>query len=170
MKLGEVAQALGASLEGGSEDVEISGVATLEDAVPGQITFLADRRHEALVAGTTASAILLAPGAPAASIPVLRVENPYAAFAQALELFHPPRRPPAGIHPMAVIAPTAVLGDGASVGPHVVVGGGALTEAMERAEYGLDGIGCTEVPLEFVESEFDAIAVLCLGDAVAQEY
>ncbi len=67
MKLGEVAQALGASLEGGSEDVEITGVATLEDAVPGQITFLADRRHEALVAGTTASAILLAPGAPAAS-------------------------------------------------------------------------------------------------------
>jgi UDP-3-O-[3-hydroxymyristoyl] glucosamine N-acyltransferase len=125
MKLGEVAQALGASLEGGGENVEITGVAALEDAVPGQITFLADRRHEALVAGTTASAILLAPGAPAASIPVLRVENPYAAFAQALELLHPPRRPPAGIHPMAVIAPTAVLGDGASVGPHVVVGDGA---------------------------------------------
>jgi len=125
MKLGEVARALGASLEEGTEDVEITGVAALEDAVAGQITFLADRRHEGLVAATTASAILLAPGGPAASIPVLRVENPYAAFAQALELFHPPFRPPAGIHPTAVIAPTAVLGDGASVGPHAVVGDGA---------------------------------------------
>ena len=76
MKLGEVARALGATLEGGSEDTEITGVAALEDAGPGQITFLADRRHEALVASTTASAILLASGAPAASIPVLRVETP----------------------------------------------------------------------------------------------
>jgi UDP-3-O-[3-hydroxymyristoyl] glucosamine N-acyltransferase len=125
MKLGEVARALGASLEEGTEDVEITGVAALEDAVAGQITFLADRRHEGLVAATTASAILLAPGGPAASIPVLRVENPYAAFAQVLALFHPPFRPPVGVHPTAVIAPTAVLGDGASVGPHAVVGDGA---------------------------------------------
>ncbi len=124
MKLGELARALGATLEGGEEDVEITGVAGLEEATPGLITFLADRRHEALVRTTTASAILLAPDAPRPSIPVLRVANPYAAFAHALELFHPPRRPAAGIHPSAVIAATAVLGPGASVGAHAVVGDG----------------------------------------------
>jgi len=124
MKLGELARALGATLEGGGEDVEITGVAGLEEATSGWLTFLADRRHEALVRSTTASAILLAPGASGAPIPVLRVANPYASFAHALELFHPPRRPPAGIHPTAVIAATAVLGPGASVGPNAVVGDG----------------------------------------------
>src|SRR5262249_9422515 len=106
MKRGELARALGATLEGGGEDVDITGVAGLEEATPGLITFLADRRHEGLVRTSTASAILLAPDAPRPAIPVLRVANPYAAFAHALELFHPPQRPAPGIHPTAAPAPT----------------------------------------------------------------
>jgi len=122
MKLAELARALGATLEGASPDVEITGVAPLEDAVPGTITMLADRRLETRLAGTRASAVLVGPDAPAAPVPLLRVPHPWVAFTQVMELFHPVRRPAAGVHPTAVVAATAVLGAGAFVGPHVVIG------------------------------------------------
>jgi UDP-3-O-[3-hydroxymyristoyl] glucosamine N-acyltransferase len=124
MTLAELARRLGATLEGGSGDLEISDVAAIEEAPPGTLTFVADRRHHAHLATTRAAAVLLAPNAPAAPLPVLRVPHPYLAFVDAMELFHPSRRPPAGVHPTAVIALSAVLGAGASVGPHVVVGEG----------------------------------------------
>jgi len=122
MKLAELARVLGATLEGTATDVEITGVAPLEEAGPGTITVLADRRLETLLAGTRASAVLLGPDAPASPVPVLRVSHPWVAFAQAMELFHPAQRPPAGIHPTAVVAASAVIGPGAFVGPHVVLG------------------------------------------------
>jgi UDP-3-O-[3-hydroxymyristoyl] glucosamine N-acyltransferase len=121
MKLGELARALGATLEGGAEDVEITGVAAIEDAAPGTLTFLADRRHEAHLASTRAAAVLLAPDAPGAPLPALRVAHPYLAFVEAMELFHPPEPPPAVVHPTAVVATTAEVGAGASVGPYVVI-------------------------------------------------
>ncbi|HKA28688.1 MAG TPA: UDP-3-O-(3-hydroxymyristoyl)glucosamine N-acyltransferase [Candidatus Binatia bacterium] len=122
MKLGELARLLGAVLEGASPDVEITGVAAIEDAVPGTVTVLADRRLESRLARTRASAVLVGPDAPAASWPVLRVAHPWVAFARAMELFHPPQRPPAGVHPTALVAASAVLGPGAFVGPYVVIG------------------------------------------------
>src|SRR4029077_10270961 len=122
MKLAELARVLGATLEGTATDVEITGVAPLEEAGPGTITVLADRRLETLLAGTRASAVLLGPDAPASPVPVLRVSHPWVAFAQAMELFHPAQRPPAGIHPTAVVAASAVIGPGAFVGPYVVLG------------------------------------------------
>src|SRR5262245_11721176 len=122
MKLAELARVLGATLEGGSNDVEITDVASIEDATPGMLTFLADRRHDAELAVTRASAILLDHDAPHVDLPVLRVAHAYLAFVQAMELFHPPRRPAPGIDPTAVVASTAVLGEGAYVGPHVVIG------------------------------------------------
>jgi len=124
MTLAELARRLGATLEGGREDLEISDVAALEDAPPGTLTFVADRRHHANLTTTRAAAALVAVDAATAPIPVLRVAHPYLAFVEAMELFHPARREPAGVHPTAVIAATATLGTGASVGPHVVVGDG----------------------------------------------
>ncbi len=124
MTLAELARILGARLEGGPDDLEITGIAAIEDAGPGTLTFLADRRHEATLAATRASAILLAHDAPGARIPVLRVAHPYLAFVQAMELFHPARRPEPGIHATAVVAPTAVVGPGATIGPWVVVSDG----------------------------------------------
>ena len=110
MKLAELARVLGATLEGTGADVEITDVAPLEDAGPGTITFLADRRLEAQLAATRASAVLLGPDAPPSPVPVLRVPHPWVAFAHAIELFHPAQRPPAGIHPTAVVAASAVIG------------------------------------------------------------
>lgn len=122
MKLAELARLLGATVEGASPDVEITGVAAIEDATPGTVTVLADKRLESYLAGTHASAVLVGPDGPRGSGPVLRVAHPWVAFTRVMELFHPPRRPPAGVHPTAVVAASAALGPGAFVGPYVVVG------------------------------------------------
>jgi UDP-3-O-[3-hydroxymyristoyl] glucosamine N-acyltransferase len=124
MKLGEIARALGAELRDGDPDVEITGVAPIDEASAGTLTFLADRRLEAHLATTRASAILLDAAAPAVSVASLRVPHAYLAFVQALELFHPPARPEPGVHASATIAETAAIGAGAFVGPHVVIGEG----------------------------------------------
>ena len=122
MKLAEIARALGCELRGNGE-VEIACVAPIEDAPPGALTFLADRRLVQHLATTRASAILLPPDAPEVPLPSLRVREPYLAFVAALELLHPaPPRPAPSVHPSAVVAASARLGPGALVGPHVVVG------------------------------------------------
>jgi UDP-3-O-[3-hydroxymyristoyl] glucosamine N-acyltransferase len=123
MKLGEIARAIGCELHGDGE-VDIVDVASIEDAPPGTLTFLAERRHEPLLAGTRAAAVVLALDAPAVQIPSLRAAHPHLAFTAAVELFHPPVRPVPGTDPTAVIAATATLGPNASVGSHVVVGEG----------------------------------------------
>src|SRR5579875_3856438 len=120
MKLSEIARAIGCELRG--DDVDIRGVAAIEDAEPGTLTFAADRRHARWLATTRAAAVVLAAEAPEVALPSLRARHPYLAFVAAVELFHPPARPTPGVHPSAVVAPTAQLGAGASVGPHVVVG------------------------------------------------
>lgn len=126
MKLSEVAQKLGCRLEG-SPGVDILGVAGIEQAGPGQITFLANRRYFPLLKTTRASAVLIEEGIALdreASMPPLaamRSANPYLAFAHAIELFYQPPRYAAGIHPTAIIAKSASLGPGAHVGPYCYV-------------------------------------------------
>jgi UDP-3-O-[3-hydroxymyristoyl] glucosamine N-acyltransferase len=126
MKLAEVAQKLGCRLEGPPE-LEIHGVAGIDYAEAGQITFLANRRYFPLLHSTRASAVLVEEGIKMARYPdlpplaALRTPNPYLAFAHAIELFyHPPRYAP-GIHPTAVIAKSAKIGEGAHVGPYCYV-------------------------------------------------
>jgi UDP-3-O-[3-hydroxymyristoyl] glucosamine N-acyltransferase len=126
MKLSEIANKLGCRIEGRS-DVEIIGVAGIDHAKAGHVTFLANRRYFPLLKTTEASAVLLqdgihtdrAPGAPA--IAALRSENPYLDFARAIELFYQPPRYAPGIHPTAVIAKSARVGEGAHIGPYCFV-------------------------------------------------
>jgi len=126
MKLSEVAKKLGCRLEG-SPDIEIDGVAGIENAEAGQVTFLANRRYFPLLKKTRASAILVEEGvglARDASLPplaALRTANPYLAFAHAIELFYQPPRYAPGIHPTAIIAPSARIGEGAHIGPYCFV-------------------------------------------------
>jgi UDP-3-O-[3-hydroxymyristoyl] glucosamine N-acyltransferase len=126
MKLSEVAQKLGCRLEG-SPDIEIGAVAGIEQAEIGQITFLANRRYFPLLKTTRASAVLVEEGIALARDPslpplaALRTANPYLAFAHAIELFYQPPRYAPAIHPTAVIAKTARIGEGAHVGPYCFV-------------------------------------------------
>src|SRR5258708_858095 len=126
MKLSEVAQKLGCRLEG-SPELEIRGVAGIESAEAGQITFLANRRYFPLLKTTRASAVLVEEGialdrdAAMPALAALRSSNPYLAFAHALELFYQPPRYAPGVHPTAIIAKSAQNGDGAHYGPDCCV-------------------------------------------------
>ena len=122
MKLSQIASALDARLENGSPDLDISGVSGIEDAGPGQITFVANPRYASAARTTKASAVILSEEFPAISTAMLRSKNPYLAFARALELFHPPEKYVPGIHPTAVVHSSAKLGKNAHLGPYVVIG------------------------------------------------
>jgi UDP-3-O-[3-hydroxymyristoyl] glucosamine N-acyltransferase len=124
MKLGDLAAQLGCQLEGDGE-IDITRVATIDDAGPGAITFLANSKYAAELASTRASAVIVGPDDHGSSAALLRTPNPYLAFARAVGLLHPTPRPAAGQHPTAVVAPDAVIGDGVSIGPYVVVDSGA---------------------------------------------
>jgi UDP-3-O-[3-hydroxymyristoyl] glucosamine N-acyltransferase len=121
MKLGALAALLGCELRGDG-DVEITGVAGLEDASDGDLTFVANPKYAARLAATKASAVILSDTAPDVPLPSLRTSNPYLCFARALEQFHVPRRPPAGIHATAVVPTTARIGEAAAIGAYVVIG------------------------------------------------
>ncbi len=121
MKLSAIAAALGARLENGVPDTEITGVAGIEIAGPGQITFISNPKYAGAARVTKASAVIMAEDFPALSTAMLRSKNPYLDFARALELFYQPPAYAPGIHATAVIDPSARVGPGAHVGPYVVV-------------------------------------------------
>ncbi len=123
MKLRDLAAHLGATLEGDG-DAEITGLAGIEDAAAGQLTFVANPRYAGLARSTAASAVLVAPEFPQIAAPTLRLKNPYLAWAQAIALFHPAPIYAPGVHATAVIDPTATFGAGAHIGAYVVVGAG----------------------------------------------
>lgn len=120
MKLSEIATRLGCTLEGDA-NVEITGVAGVEEAAAGQLTFLANPKYRAAVKSSRASAILVSKDEPAPPMAALRSANPYLDFARAIELFYQPPRYAPGIHPTAVIAPSAKIGEAAHIGPYCFV-------------------------------------------------
>jgi UDP-3-O-[3-hydroxymyristoyl] glucosamine N-acyltransferase len=120
VKLCELAGKLGCELLGDGE-VELTGVSGLDEAGPGDLTFLANARYAPRLAATRAAAAIVPPGHDAA-LPRLVSANPYLAFARAVALILPPARPAAGVHPAAQVHPTAVLGEGVHVGALAVVG------------------------------------------------
>jgi UDP-3-O-[3-hydroxymyristoyl] glucosamine N-acyltransferase len=121
MKLSEIASRLGARLENGSPDTEISGVAGIEEAGEHQLTFIANRKYAAAARTARASAVIVSEDFPAGATTVLRSKNPYLAFARALEFFYQAPEYAPGIHPTAVVHPSAKIGSGAHIGPYVVI-------------------------------------------------
>lgn len=135
MKLKEIAARLECKLEGDSE-VEITGVAGIEDAQPGQLTFLSNRRYRLEVAKTRASAIIVELNEESIPLPVLRAEDPYLSFAHAIELFYRAPRYERGIHPSAVVSKSAKIPADAHIGPFcfidddVVIGRNAVLHSF----------------------------------------
>ena len=121
MKLAQITSALSARLENGSPDTEITGVARIEEANAGQITFVANRKYAAVAKTTRASDVIVAEDFPAIATPILRSRNPYLAFARAVELFYQPPKYVPGVHPTSVIHPSAKIGENAHIGPYVVI-------------------------------------------------
>lgn len=124
MKLRVLADRLGCRLEGVGADpeIDIHRVNSLDDAGPGDVTFLANPKYAGRVATTRASAIIADDRLASAPCPILRTEAPYVACASAVGLLTPPVAVPAGIHPHAVVDPSARVDPSATVAAYAVIG------------------------------------------------
>jgi len=124
MTLGQIAKSLGVALEG-DPDQEVTGVAPLETARPDQISFCTHPKYAALARTSRAGALLVPrdakfPGS------LLKADNPQAVLIDLLQLFHPPRTPPGGIHPSAQVEASARVHPTATVGALTVIGSHAV--------------------------------------------
>ncbi|KAB7776401.1 MULTISPECIES: UDP-3-O-(3-hydroxymyristoyl)glucosamine N-acyltransferase [Xanthomonas] len=118
----EIAERFGLQVHGDGS-VAVRGVATLAQAGPGQLSFLANPRYRAQLADSTAAIVVLrADDAEAAPGTALIARDPYVAFAKIAALFDvAPLRPP-GIHPSASIDPSAQVAASAHIGAFVSIG------------------------------------------------
>ena len=121
MRVADLATLLDCELHGDGT-IEVARCAPIESAGAGDLTFVANPRYLRFLAGCQAAAVILAPEAPTVSIPSLRTAEPYLAFVRALEHFHVPLEWPAGIHPTAQVAASAVVAPDAAIGAYSVIG------------------------------------------------
>jgi|SRR5438067_4960391 len=124
MKLSELAAQTGAHCEADNGDIEIIGAAGLDQAEPGQVTFLSNPRYTPKIAATGASAIFVGEDVevPRADLAVLRAKDPYLAFTRALIAFNPPPPFEPAIDPGALVHDSAQIGEGVYIGSCSVVG------------------------------------------------
>jgi UDP-3-O-[3-hydroxymyristoyl] glucosamine N-acyltransferase len=127
VKLSEIAERLQCRVDG-DENIEIRGIAPLEDAAPGDLTFFTNPKYAPQLRETRASAVIIGDTADAALPPgaaALRTSHPYVAFARAAEIFAPKPATPAGVHPLASVAPSAAVAPDASIAAFVSIAAGA---------------------------------------------
>ncbi len=106
----------------GDEQLEVTRVAPLGAARPGDVTFVASPKHLAGLKGTQASAVILFPGADSGPLPAIVCDNPYLAFAKVLTHLQVRRPAPRGILPGAKVAGSAQLAADVTIHPGCVVG------------------------------------------------
>jgi UDP-3-O-[3-hydroxymyristoyl] glucosamine N-acyltransferase len=141
MKLADIARLVDGEIVGDG-DAEIRRCAKIEDAGPGDITFLANLKYKKHVSATAASAILVSKDLPLGEFPerkgrasFVKVADPYMSFLRLIGTFHPAPPPLKGIHPSAVIArssrvsPDAAIGSCVSVGEDCTIGAGVSIHA-----------------------------------------
>ena len=128
--LSELADLTDSRLEAGG-DRRIEGVAPLESAGPADISFLANPRYRAQLAGTAAGAVILPESESVDDhhFAVLRADNPYLVFARIARLLNPLPSVVPGVDPSASVAPDANVPDSARVGPQAVIGAAAVIGA-----------------------------------------
>ncbi|HQZ44923.1 MAG TPA: UDP-3-O-(3-hydroxymyristoyl)glucosamine N-acyltransferase [Usitatibacteraceae bacterium] len=130
--LREIVRRLGGEVAG-DDGLEVTGVATLDEAGPREITFLANPRYRAKLGATRAGAVILSPRhRDATAAARIVTDNPYAYFARVVTLFHPPRAAVAGVHPSAVVDPSASVAASAEIAAGAVIGPGARVGERSR--------------------------------------
>jgi UDP-3-O-[3-hydroxymyristoyl] glucosamine N-acyltransferase len=149
LTLKQIADKLGGEVVGPAELV-IGGVSSYESAGESDLTFADSRRLLPAAEQSRAAAVIVPRDIESSLKPIIRTDNPRLAFAQALELFWPRRRPLPGIHPTAVVGAEVEIGPGVYVGPNVVIGDAvklgsraevhALTSLGDEVEVGDDTI------------------------------
>ena len=123
--LAELAALTGGTIEGPA-NLEVSGIATIEDAIEGHLTFITNPKFVDKIAGSRASAVLIGVGLDSHGKPAIRVPNPASALVILLGRFSPvPPVPVKAVDPSAWIHPTAKISPGAFIGPNAVIDAGA---------------------------------------------
>ncbi len=143
-------------------DVELTGMAGLKEAGPGQLSFLANPKYASLLSQTRASCVIVHPSSAIEGRSLIVSDNPYLSFAKAVTFFYNAARPrvQTGIHPTAIIDSSAVIDSSASVGAYTVIEAGVrigagtvimpLCYVGRRAEI---GDGCLLYPQVAIREE-----------------
>lgn len=136
MKFSELVEKLsamnGQPLPSSTGEAEITGVAAVDEAIAGQISYIEGAKFAAQVQTTAASALILPKDAALQTqasdrgIAWIEAPEPRLMFAQAIALFYQPFRPAPAIHPSAVIDPSVQLGQEVAIGAHVVIQAGVV--------------------------------------------
>jgi UDP-3-O-[3-hydroxymyristoyl] glucosamine N-acyltransferase len=121
VSLGEISEFIKAEMKG-DPALRITGIGSLEDALPGQLSFLVDSRYEHLVSSCRASAFIVPQAFRELDFNLLITDNPYLALARAAQLFSSSRSDEAGIHATSLLGENIQFGEGVSVGPFVHIG------------------------------------------------
>lgn len=121
ISLAQVAEAIGGNVHG-DQDVLISGLATLSNAGPTHLSFLANPKYAAQLEHTSAAAVIVSPNV-LDQVPcnAIVVDQPYLAFARATKLFDNAPIADQTIHPSAIISSSAKIAPGVTIGPNAVV-------------------------------------------------
>ncbi len=132
LSVSELAALVGGQFASGADgSARITGVASIAEARPGDVTFFGNTKYlPGLKTCQAAAAIVPLDFAESISPIAIRCENPTLAFSKVLEKFAPPPLPVVpGIHPTAIVGEGAKLGPGVSVQPYVVIEPGAQVGA-----------------------------------------
>lgn len=122
VKLAQIAEWIGAVVDGDSS-LEITGLAKIEEAQSGHLSFIANPKYVKHIETTSASAVLVDMDFPKSDRTLLRIKNPYFAFLQLAQRFY--QQAPQmekGVHSSAVVGENTTIGDGAAIGPHAAIG------------------------------------------------
>ncbi len=125
---GVIAEILGGSVDG-DPNVQVSTVSPIESGFPGSLSFLANPKYNEFLSKTEASVVIVKDDLNAGSdvkATLIRVADPYSSFAILLQKCDEMNRPKAGIHPTAVIADSATIGQNVSIGAGTVIDEGAV--------------------------------------------
>ncbi len=121
MKLGEIALHIQGELVG-DPSIKITGIAGIEEAKAGDLTFLANPKYKGFLEKTSASCAIVGKEIKRAKVPLIRHPNPYFAFSKAMQLFFETKKEyPKTIHPTAVLGKKVKLGEKIHLAPYVVI-------------------------------------------------
>jgi len=122
LTLAEISRLINGQLVGDG-DIQISGLARLDEAQAEDLSFIASPKYAKYIAQTGAAALIVYPDFPQTDKPVIKVAEPYTAFLKIAAFMQPRREPlPTGIHSTAVIGKGTIVGDDSYIGPYVVIG------------------------------------------------
>ncbi|MDF1646559.1 MAG: UDP-3-O-(3-hydroxymyristoyl)glucosamine N-acyltransferase [Legionellaceae bacterium] len=110
----------------GDEKISISALSPIDEIKSGSLIFADGTDHLKQAEQSEAAAVLVSKNISTLNKPLIQVENPFQAFIQLLKHFYPTPKPEPGIHPTAIISPSATLGENISIGPYVIINAGSI--------------------------------------------